>query len=249
MRAEELYASRIFLNAALPLLKVVATEKESVKRGFSGKNGTVQVSALTGADADAYGAPKIGTHFFVEDGLLRFGTGLCDKPDLELAFQSIASLNGFFSGRSKKLPTIKGGLRHLASSWPHSRPLLAMASALGVKSAPASEAERAMIVRMFFYLLSSGISQLNKAGHPAVAGWAKKSPDRVYAWSVEGKPNCPATSASRQAIADRLGRIRACQAILYDELRLNGECARHPTVYRRHDRGYEGRTHHHEGRP
>ncbi|MDX9899399.1 MAG: hypothetical protein RBT62_10780 [Spirochaetia bacterium] len=192
MRAEELYASRIFLNAALPLLKVVATEKESVKRGFSGKNGTVQVSALTGADADAYGAPKIGTHFFVEDGLLRFGTGLCDKPDLELAFQSIASLNGFFSGRSKKLPTIKGGLRHPGLLMATFKALLAMASALGVKSAPASEAERAMIVRMFFYLLSSGISQLNKAGHPAVAGWAKKSPDRVYAWSVEGKPELSA---------------------------------------------------------
>jgi hypothetical protein len=47
-------------------------------------------------------------------------------------------------------------------------------------------------VRLYFYLLSSGISQLNKAGHPEVSKWARKSPDRIYAWAVDGKPDVSA---------------------------------------------------------
>ena len=35
--------------------------------------------------------------------------------------------------------------------------------------------------------MSSGISQLNKAGHPEISKWVKKSPDRVYAWTVNGE--------------------------------------------------------------
>ena len=48
------------------------------------------------------------------------------------------------------------------------------------------------MVKCFFYLLSSGISQLNKNGHPDVHEWALKSPDRVYAWAVNGYPQISA---------------------------------------------------------
>ena len=41
-------------------------------------------------------------------------------------------------------------------------------------------------------MLSSGISQLNKMGHPAIRDWTSKSPDRVYQWAVEGHPECTA---------------------------------------------------------
>ncbi|MBU0929285.1 MAG: hypothetical protein KKA67_16145 [Spirochaetes bacterium] len=192
MGDDELYASRIFLNAALPLLKVIAQDKESVKKGFAGKSGTVQVSALTGAREAVYGAPKVGTHFFVEDGALRFAKGLYQSPDIELEFPTVAGLNGFFSGKSKKLPRIKGGLRHPALLVSTFKALLSMAAALGATEAPAGEEDRALVVKMYFYLLSSGISQLNKAGHPEVAKWIKASPDRVYAWTVEGKPELSA---------------------------------------------------------
>ena len=39
-----------------------------------------------------------------------------------------------------------------------------------------------------FYLLTTGISQLNKAGHPQVHKWTDPSPDRVYAYAVDGHP-------------------------------------------------------------
>ena len=67
-----------------------------------------------------------------------------------------------------------------------------MSAALGATEPPAAEAERELVVKLYFYLLSSGISQLNKAGHPDVARWVAASPDRVYAWSVEGKPELSA---------------------------------------------------------
>lgn len=186
MGGDELYASRIFLNAVLPLLKVMAADKESVRKGFAGKNGVVQVSALDGQNG------KIGTHFFVEDGTLRFAKGLYETPHLELEFPTVAGLNGFFSGKSKKLPKIKGGLRHPLLLVATFNALLSMAAALGATKPPESEADQDLVVKMYFYLLSSGISQLNKAGHPAVSKWVASSPDRVYAWTVEGKPELSA---------------------------------------------------------
>ena len=48
-----LYASRIFLNAALPLVKVLAEEKSGLKKAFAGKNGIVQVSARNSIAASA----------------------------------------------------------------------------------------------------------------------------------------------------------------------------------------------------
>ncbi len=192
MTADELYASRIFLNSALPLLKVLAEEKPGVGKGFAGKSGVVQVAAkldATGADS---GADKAGTHFHVEEGRLRFVKGLHEAPDLELEFGSLAALNGFFSGKSKKLPKIKGGLRNPGLLVATFKALLAMAAALGAKTPPDDAEEQALIAKMYFYLLSSGISQLNKAGHPAVSKWVKSSPDRVYAWTVEGRPELSA---------------------------------------------------------
>ena len=44
------------------------------------------------------------------------------------------------------------------------------------------------MVKCFFYLLTSGISTLNKNGHDEVKAWTTPSPDRVYALAVEGHP-------------------------------------------------------------
>lgn len=70
--------------------------------------------------------------------------------------------------------------------------LLKMSSLLNIKAAPEDEDTQKLAVKCFFYLLSSGISQLNKNGHEAVHDWATKSPDRVYAWAVDGYPEVSA---------------------------------------------------------
>jgi hypothetical protein len=197
MGDEAIYASAIFLNAALPLLKPLVEDKPALSKAFAGKSGVVQVSAILSGHEPEWtalfgGEAKTGTHILIEDGKLAIAKGLNESPDIELEFPSLEALNGFFSGKSKSLPRIRGALRHPGLLVAAFKALLTMASTLGTKSPPAAEADRDLLVKLYFYLLSSGISQLNKAGHPKAAKWAKASPDRVYAWSVEGKPELSA---------------------------------------------------------
>jgi hypothetical protein len=187
MADDVIFASRIFLNSVLPLVKVMVEAKPALAKGFAGRRGIVQVSALLGKRAEAGGPAKVGTHFVVENGAMTVVKGLAESSTVELEFPSLDALNGFFSGKSKKLPRIKGLLKAPGLLVATFRALLAMASALGAAEPPAKSAERELLVKLYFYLLSSGISQLNKAGHPAVSKWAASSPDRVYAWAVRGK--------------------------------------------------------------
>lgn len=182
--SEELYANRIFLNAVLPLLKIIIDNNESLKKGFAGRNAIVQISAKT---EDG----KVGTHFIIETGEITVKTGINQKPDLELQFKNIKAFNNFFKGKSKMLPHIIGWKRVglLAAFF---KALLKMAAMLGATDPPSDEQEKALLVRLYFYLLSAGISQLNKAGHPDVSKWAQRSPDRIYAWIINDRPDLAA---------------------------------------------------------
>lgn len=194
------YSSVIFLNAALPLLKVLADCHPGVAKAFSGKRGVVQVSA--GA-----GETRIGTHFVVEGGKLAAARGLHPGPDVELSFRDVGALNAFFSGKSKRLPKVSGLFSSFGLTAATFKGLLTMASFLGAKMPPKAEADRKLLVRMLFYMLSSGISQLNKAGHPEVSKWAARSPDRVYAWSVRGDPEMSAY------LRVKAGNSKACRGV------------------------------------
>lgn len=178
MTDQDRYANIIFLNAVLPLLKVVVDHYEGIQKKFSGITGILQISALDGNK-------KVGTHYEINEGQLKVIKGITDSPTLELEFKSIQDFNGFFKGTSKKLPKIKG-LRHLKLLIASLSGLMKMANLLGLSDLPKHESDKGLLVRLYFYLLSSGISQLNKAGHPDIAKWVKKSPDRVYAWTVNG---------------------------------------------------------------
>lgn len=177
---EELYGSRIILNAVLPLVKVIVESKADLSKQFAGKNAKIQISAM-----DIAG--KAATHFDIQNGLWTVCKGVTEQPDLELEFPNIAAMNNFFAGKSKKLPKIKGWYR-IGLLFGTFRALLAMSSLLSAKEPPANTEDKELMVKLFFYLLSSGISQLNKAEHPEISKWAVRSPDRVYAWAVTGKP-------------------------------------------------------------
>jgi len=97
----DLYSSRIFINSVLPLIKVIVEERKELGEKFAGKNGIIQISAK-----DEVG--KVGMHYVIENGNFIVVLGILDNPDVELEFKNIPSLNGFFSGKSKKLPKIKG---------------------------------------------------------------------------------------------------------------------------------------------
>ena len=181
---DEIYSNKIFLNAVLPLVKVIVEETEGLKKGFEGKTGKVQISAL-GKDG------KVGTHFIIEQGKWTVKLGITESPDVELEFKSIESFNNFFKGKSKKLPKING-FKNLGVLINTFKALLKMAIMLGVTELTKDQDEKERLVKLYFYLLSAGISQLNKTGHPRVSDWVKKSPDRVYAWAVDGKPDLSA---------------------------------------------------------
>ena len=175
----DIYSSRIFINSVLPLMAVLANEVPDLKKKFEGKSGIVQVSVLNDGG-------KIGMHFEIENGSLKTVLSVVGKPDVELEFASIPLFNDFFKGKSKKLPKIRGIFK-LGLFVPTIKTLLYMAKLLGMTAPPDNQAEKELLVKLYFYLLSSGISQLNKAGHPRISEWAGKSPDRVYAWGIEGR--------------------------------------------------------------
>lgn len=191
MANEVVLTNKIFLNAVLPLVKVIANDVPSLAKKFEGMNAVFQVSAL---DPNAEGG-KVGTYFEVVDGEWTVKNDkVADNPDVDLEFKTLEAMNEFFKGKigPSTLPKMKGVFKKTKVFMALLMTLLKMSSLLTAKSAPEKEEDKLLMVKCFFYLLSSGISTLNKQGHEAIHDWASKSPDRVYAWAVDGHPEVSA---------------------------------------------------------
>lgn len=180
---DDIYSAAIFFNAVLPLVRVIA-EQTSLKHAFAGKSGILQIRAQDGDDVWA-------THFVLDNGAWTTVPGAASEPDVELVFKDLPRVNAFFKGTSKQLPKIRG-LTKLPLLVPLFRTLLKMQRLLGTDTIPADDETKALLTRLYFYLLSAGISQLNKKGHPDVVAWARQSPNRIYAWAVDGHPDIAA---------------------------------------------------------
>ncbi len=181
---DDRYAARIFLNAALPLLRVVAVDYPNLKKKFDKKSFIFQVSAL---DKEAPKG-KIATYFTIENGVWTTHINdVCDAPDLEFEFSDIRKFVIFFSGKGMPMPKIKG-MSKLGKLVPILQALLKMAGLLQSTSVPKKETDAAELVKLYFYLLPNGISQLNKAGHPLATKFAQNSPDRIWALQVKDDP-------------------------------------------------------------
>ena len=188
---EEFLTNKIFLNAALPLLKVIVADVPSLKKKFRNVHCVYQISVL---DLDAPDG-KYATHFQVNgDEWLVHADKVDSMPLVELEFKSLSAMNDFFKGKMSPatLPKMKGVLKHPKEFVAFLMALLKMSALLGATTVPEDEETKRLLVKSYFYLLSSGISQLNKQGDEEVHEWAIKSPDRVYAWAVNGEPTCSA---------------------------------------------------------
>ena len=185
MTENQLYASTVFFKAAIPLLKVVANEVPALGNKFKNKTFTLQLSAHDGKE-------KYATHFEIENGEWQAKPGVVhENPTIELSFPNIDHFIKFMAGKTKKLPKLKG-VKNLGTFVSVMRLLLKMASLLQAKNLPKKEEDRKLLVKLYFYLLSAGISRLNKAGHKEIHEWALKSPDRVYAFQVDGEEDLAA---------------------------------------------------------
>lgn len=214
---EALYSNKIFLNAALPLVKVIANDVPSLKKKFEHAHAVIQVSCL---DPDVEGG-KQGMHFVVNSGEWLVHTCLTKDPHIELEFKSVEALNAFFKGSISlsTFPKIKG-IKNTGVLVSFFMVLLKMSSLLSANEPPKDEETKELLVKCYFYLLSSGISQLNKMGHPEIKDWTTKSPDRVYAFAVDGYPQVSAFIRIK-AGKSRAGRGEYKRAMPFFTLRFN----------------------------
>lgn len=181
------YTNKVFMTGALPLLKTIANDVPELKKKFEGVNAVYQVSAMANAQ------DKEAIHFIIEDGewTVKLGEYLGQqKIDAELQFSSMEKMNAFFKGNMSALPKMK--IKSFGKFIKFMMVLLKMSSLLSIKEPPEDEQLCLLLTKLYFYLLSSGISQLNKMGNPDIREWTSKSPDRVYQWAVEGHPECTA---------------------------------------------------------
>ena len=98
---ETRYTNKIFMAAALPLMKTIATDVPELKKKFEGVNAIYQVSAKVNAE------DKEAVHFIVENGewSVKLGEYLGqEKIDAELAFSSMEKMNEFMKGKMTSLP-------------------------------------------------------------------------------------------------------------------------------------------------
>lgn len=182
------YTNKVFMAGALPLLKTIASDVPELKKKFEGVNAIYQVSARINSE------DKEATHFIVENGewTVKLGEYLGQgRIDAELEFSSMERMNEFFKGKMTSLPKMK--IKSFGKFIKFMMVLLKMSELLNISVPPENDEQLSLLLcKLYFYLLSSGISQLNKMGHPAVHEWALKSPDRCYQWAVEGHPECTA---------------------------------------------------------
>ncbi|MDR0884267.1 MAG: hypothetical protein LBN05_06660 [Oscillospiraceae bacterium] len=182
---KERYTNKLFLNAVLPLLKVIEEDVPELKAKFADVSAVIQISALD----DENPAGKSATHFVIEDGQWTVKNDkVAENPDLELKFKSVLDMNAFFKGNmGKGVGALLGGLVQKPGLFlKFLNVLLKMSNLLMAKEAPADEPTQKLLVKSFFYLLTAGISQLNKLGHKDVSRWTSTSPDRVYALAITG---------------------------------------------------------------
>ena len=177
MSARDELKSRLFLRAALPLVKVVREEDARMRRLTRNMNAVVQF-AVRGSDT--------GAHLVFADDGLEVVQGVHENPTVSFTFKDLKALNDFFAGKLA-LPSIKGIAR--LDVILRTLPLLLGLKMLMPDADPKKPAKRALKVKLLLYMVTTALSQLNKAGEPVMAKLAANSPDRVYQWIVEGGPS------------------------------------------------------------
>ena len=219
---EAMYTNKIFLCGALPLLKTIVADVPSLQKKFENIHCIYQVSCL---DPDAPEG-KWATHFVVngDEWLVhanKVAYRIKDQKFVELQFKSVETMNAFFKGKigPATLPKFIGlsNVKELAAFM---MALLKMSSLLTAEKPPEKEEDKCLTVKCYFYLLSSGISTLNKMGHEEIHDWTSKSPDRVYAWKVDGEDSVSAYIRIK-AGKSKAGRGEYKRALPFFTMRFN----------------------------
>ncbi len=172
---KDLMASRIILRAVLPVAKVVFEDVPGMKKKFAGVKATFQLQAKNGDEL-------IGSYFEVKEGQLEVVNDVLDNPDLRLSFSTPASMNRFLTG-GISLPKIKGlGKPLLLAKFIG---LLLQLTILLPSNRPKAPDKTRLKIKMIMYMITTALSQYNKAGDSDMVKWTKSQPDRIYQMSCE----------------------------------------------------------------
>jgi hypothetical protein len=188
----ERLASKLFMKAVFPVMKVVLEDDPVMAKRFQNTSGVVQFYAKDPVEPAA-------AHLVFTDGKLDIVQGEAENPDLTFWFPKITAMNAMLRGKPA-LPMVLGLVK--PTEW--LRPLgalknagrkamllgkvfsLLMSMKLMMPSArPTDPAKRHLKVKMAFYMVTTALSQYNKAGDSEMMTWTGKQPDRVYQISVE----------------------------------------------------------------
>jgi hypothetical protein len=164
--------ARIMLRAAVPLVKVLIEDDPKMREKYRGFNAVVQF--------EVKGNDDLVTQLKFEDGIPKPIFERDPNPDLAFIFKDARQLNAFFGGKLA-MPTIKG-LTKLGIVLKVVPLLLGLTLLLPTKL-PKDPKKKALKVKLLFYMLSSALSQMNKAGYEEFCEFTEKMPDRVVQWS------------------------------------------------------------------
>jgi hypothetical protein len=168
-------ATQIITHAILPVMKVVLEDDPAMKRRFAGV--TAKVQFIMG-----YEGKNIGAALVFDKGRLEVVHDILENPEITFSFATIEKFNAFLAGKPV-IPKIRG-LTRIGLLLKIVSLLLAM-KILMPNVKPKTPDKKRLKVKMITYMITTALSQYNKAGDPEMAEWTGKQPDRVYQMSVE----------------------------------------------------------------
>lgn len=172
MPDEKYILARIMLRAAVPLAKVLVEDDPKMREKYRGFNAVVQFEVKDYDD--------LVTQLNFVDGIPEIKFERSENPDVNFIFKNPGQLNAFFGGKIA-MPKIKG-MTKLGILLKVVPLLLGLTILLPTKK-PKDPAKKKMKVKLLFYMLSSALSQMNKAGDEDFCEFTKKMPDRVFQWT------------------------------------------------------------------
>ena len=177
----ELLRTRLFLQAALPTVKVLLEDDPATAKRFAHVNASVQFVAKNQPH-------PVGAYLWFEHGEVRVEQGFWDagggapSPDITFTFASLAKINDFFAGKTV-LPGIKGF--HRPALLAKVVQLLLALKLMLPRANPTDPVKRRLKVKLIVYMITAALSQYNKGGDPEMERWTAKQPDRIYQFSVD----------------------------------------------------------------
>lgn len=177
VESKDALVARIIFKAVLPVIKVLIEDHPKFRKRFENIVGTVQFVANDGGQ-------KVGAYIKFDNLNFETGTEVLENPDITFEFSSLSKLNSFFKGKIV-LPKIRG-IKNFGLLWRVFSVLLYM-KILMPEAKPKTPLDAKMKVKMTLYMVSTALSQLNKAGDPEMVKWTTKQPERIYQWSVDNE--------------------------------------------------------------